>query len=106
MRKEVTTETHITPRPWKCRVSSDGYHITGEMRGQWTNVATVHGMRPDDARLITLAPDLLALAHKYASECGDCAGTRIVPDGRGGDEPCTECQDIWAVIDEAEGRKS
>ena len=44
--------------------------------------------------------DLLALAKRYASECGDCAGTRVCQD----DEPCTECADIWAVIDKAEGR--
>jgi hypothetical protein len=54
-----------------------------------------------NASLIVAAPDLLALAHQYASECGDCAGTRLCPD----DEPCMECSDIWAVIDKAEGRK-
>jgi hypothetical protein len=42
---------------------------------------------------------LLSLAHQYAEECGDCAGTRVCPD----DEPCNECADIWAVIDKAEG---
>lgn len=51
-------------------------------------------------RLILAAPDLLALAHQYASECGDCAGTRVCPD----DEPCDACADIWRVIDKAEGR--
>jgi hypothetical protein len=62
------------------------------------------------ARLATplteAAPALLALAHQYASECGDCSGTRIVPptiEG-GPDEPCEECVDIWQVIDRAEGR--
>jgi hypothetical protein len=44
--------------------------------------------------------DLLALAHQYAEECGDCAGTRVCPD----DEPCTACADVWVVIDKAEGR--
>ncbi|MFO1394674.1 MAG: hypothetical protein U1F09_12995 [Steroidobacteraceae bacterium] len=53
-----------------------------------------------NARLIAAAPDLLALARQYASECGDCAGTRVCPD----DEPCTECADIWRIIDKAEGR--
>lgn len=53
-----------------------------------------------DALLIAAAPDLLALAHQYAEECGDCAGTRVCPD----DEPCTACADVWAVIDKAEGR--
>lgn len=45
---------------------------------------------------------LRTLAGQYASECGDCAGHRIVPDGDGGDEPCTNCADVWAEIDRAE----
>ena len=53
-----------------------------------------------DARLIAAAPDLLALAHQYASECGECAGTRVCPD----DAPCTECGFIWDVINKAEGK--
>lgn len=57
-----------------------------------------------NAALIAASPALLALAHQYASECGDCAGARIVPDGLGGDEPCEQCADIWVVIDKAEGR--
>lgn len=53
-----------------------------------------------NANLIAAAPELLALAKQYASECGECAGTRVMPD----DQPCTECAFIWAVIDQAEGR--
>lgn len=56
--------------------------------------------RNANACLIAAAPDLLTLAHQYASECGDCAGTRVCPD----DEPCTACADVWRVIDKAEGR--
>lgn len=66
-------------------------------------VAGVRGERAvaeKRARLIVSAHALLALAHQYASECGDCAGTRVCPD----DSPCTECADIWRVIDQAEGR--
>ena len=50
--------------------------------------------------LVAAAPDLLALAHQYASECGECAGTRVCPD----DAPCTECGFIWDVINKAEGK--
>lgn len=59
-----------------------------------------------NARLIAAAPDLLALAHRYAGECGDCAGTRLDPAGNedGSACPCMACEDIWAVIDQAEGR--
>ena len=50
--------------------------------------------------LVAAAPDLLALAHQYASECGECVGTRVCPD----DAPCTECGFIWDVINKAEGK--
>jgi hypothetical protein len=72
--------------------------------GKWV-VATCHRYpedddtaRPANVRLIAAAPELLALAHQYASECGDCAGTRVCPD----DESCAACADIWRVIDAAE----
>lgn len=52
------------------------------------------------ARHVAAAPDLLALAHQYASECGECAGTRVCPD----DAPCTECGFIWDVINKVEGK--
>jgi hypothetical protein len=85
---------------WEWSVHGDGYHITTTTRGQWTKIATVHGMNPDIARLIAATPRLLALAYQYARECGDCAGARITPD----DEPCTECIDVWAIIDNAKKR--
>lgn len=43
---------------------------------------------------------LLDLARQYARTCGDCAGTRVRPDGR----PCDACHDITRVIDQVEGR--
>lgn len=92
-----------TPGPWKAAPYGDGWHITAAT-GPYTRIATAHAMRGDDAKLIAASPALLALAHQYADECGDCAGTRITPDGNGGDEHCTMCDDIWAVIDLAEGR--
>ena len=86
-----------TPGPWKVDESCGGLAIDASDG----NVGIVNLCRANkaDARLIAAAPDLLALAHQYASECGDCAGTRVCPD----DEPCTECTDIWRVIDKAEG---
>ena len=90
-----------TPGPWHATPYSSivGIAISGP-------ASVVAGVRGDqvtaeaNARLIASVPDLLALAHQYASECGDCAGTRVCPD----DEPCTECADIWRIIDKAEGR--
>lgn len=90
----------VTAGPWKCAPRGDGWHITAETKGQWTSIAIVHGMRPDNAKAICALPDLLALARQYANECGDCAGTRIQPD----DTPCTECSDIWTVIEKAAGK--
>lgn len=88
------------PGPWICKPNGDGWRIETSIKGQYVRVATVHGMKGDVARVITACPDLLALAHQYASECGECAGARIQPD----DQPCVECADIWAVIDKAERR--
>ena len=72
-----------------------------------------------NARLIAAAPDLLALAKRYASDCSECGGTGSVqvccgsPDQSGSDddvccgvpdtEPCGACADIRAVIEKAEG---
>lgn len=50
-----------------------------------------------NARLIAAAPDLLALAQQYASECGECAGVGITPD----DQDCSECKLIRDVIAKA-----
>lgn len=69
--------------------------------------------------LIAAAPDLLALAKQYASECGRCNGTGLVTISYGGDgygdrcaaladaddQPCPDCEDIRKVLAKAEGRK-
>lgn len=90
-----------TAAPWRVDTTGYGYLIMARVSPELTaRVATVHGMRPDDAHLIATAPALLELAHIYASECGECAGTRVKPD----DEPCDECEFVWLVIDAAEGR--
>jgi len=56
-----------------------------------------------DARLIAAAPELLALAKQYASECASCGvNAAWLENGK----PCEECADIRAVINKAEGRCS
>lgn len=62
-----------------------------------------------NARLIASVHDLLALAMRYADECGDCGGTGAVwthpNDPQDAQErPCGTCADIRAVIDRIEGR--
>lgn len=93
--------TH-TPGPWIL----DGDVI--QSPGRWV-VAVVHRFpenddtaRPANARLIAAAPDLLALAKQYASECSECEGLGYHDDGERA--PCPDCFDIRAVIDKAEGR--
>ena len=91
-----------TPGPWVVGTSTNRGAAPGRVHvltGQpYRSVAVAE--TEADAILIAALPDLIALAHQYASECGECAGTRVCPD----DEPCTECADIWRVIDMAEGR--
>jgi hypothetical protein len=55
-----------------------------------------------NARLIAAAPDLLALARQYASECGECNGTGNSGNEVLGDEDCEACEDIRTVIAKAE----
>lgn len=62
-----------------------------------------------DARLMAAAPELLALAKQYASECGECngGGSWVELDRNGAPipetaRPCEACADICAVIAKAE----
>lgn len=66
-----------------------------------------------NARLGAAAPELLALAKKYASECAECggrgfntqAGEPFTPEASNNEViPCDDCADIRAVIAKAEGR--
>jgi len=62
-----------------------------------------------DMSLIAAAPALLALAHQYAEECAECAGTGSIWDHPSDPQaakeyPCPECADIRQTIDKAEGR--
>jgi hypothetical protein len=82
------------------------------------NYATASGhIGEANARLIAAAPDLLALAKQYASECAECHGSGVVSrqiggDGYGGrcaaiadvEDDCSECADIRKVIAKAEGK--
>lgn len=62
--------------------------------------------------LYAAASELLALAEQYASECGECSGTGIVPqqmheahdsevNDHGRFEPCPDCESIRVVIAKA-----
>jgi len=48
-----------------------------------------------DMALIKEAPALLALAHQYVSECGECRGSGVSDDTR---QDCESCEDARAVI--------
>ena len=97
--------TH-TPGPWRVLPTNDCV-IESEKHG---NIALVNlaRMSSADARLIAAAPDLLALAKRYASECARCGGTgtiECVPfdNGISSTVACNDCSDIRAVIEKAEG---
>ena len=110
----MTAAKH-TPGPWRLdeRRSPDGL-VARINSSRWDALAEVV-VRMDDsdaddpvglanASLIQAAPDLLALAKRYASECAECGGTGIARDpdtNMGG--PCPDCADIRAVLAKAEG---
>lgn len=90
----------FTPGPWGVWRAAAIHSFT--IQGLHRKVARIIGNDVEgdaNARLIASAPDLLAIAHCYAAECGECGGTRVMPDG----EPCDECAFIWKVISAAEG---
>ena len=110
-----------TPGPWKA--DKGGFNYIGEydhwgtVRGGpkiynlvtvWADVPELASQAEANARLIASAPELLALAKRYASECGMCGGTgRRMALGPDGSEThavdCATCADIRAVIEKAEG---
>ena len=61
-----------------------------------------------NARRIASAPELLALAKRYASDCAKCDGEGHLlvtfNEGCAEYEECPACADIRAVIEKAEGR--
>ena len=97
-----------TPGPWHVLPTNDCV-IESEKHG---NIAITNLARKSvaDARLIASAPDLLAIAKRYARECTECGGHGVVRlvDFEGtpiDDKPCHACSDIRAVIAKAEGRE-
>jgi hypothetical protein len=131
--------TH-TPGPWIAIADDDedeeGWVVAADAAlfdtiARPTSQPTV-GEELANARLIAAAPDLLALARQYASECGECNGSgvievtveRTMPGccGRPNDDgsccgnpvpevvpdveqaPCPDCVEIRSVIAKAEGR--
>lgn len=98
-----------TRAPWEWLTSNDWKRLVHPVAGtqipilQPTLNRAGHAdlmINEADMALIAVVPNLLALAHQYASECGECAGTRITVH----DLPCDECRFIWETIDKAEGR--
>lgn len=92
-----------TPGPWRV-IEAPQLETAVIVAAATTNVAILSWMgnaakpieqRDADARLIAAAPDLLALALQYASECAECTG-----DGWSDDtgQKCESCADIRAVI--------
>ncbi len=62
-----------------------------------------HAETQANTHLICAAPDLLALAKRYASECSGCDGQGNSKLSALHPEECQDCADIRAVIAKAEG---
>ena len=110
-----------TPGPWgvsDAGTSRGSVMVSAGSAGKWRgmiaqadagNYARSQSEGVANAHLIAAAPDLLALAKQYASECSGCDGCgrtmELAPDGQPlHDVPCPDCADIRAVIAKAEGR--
>ena len=103
------TDKH-TPGPWRAdsrmiNTLTDTFVVVVDQFGKYVARSLIAGRQHADARLIAAAPDLLALARQYASECATCGGTGLVTiydyDGNGSDaddQLCHDCADIRAVI--------
>ena len=99
-----------TPGPWRATPHSSIVG-TGIVANRGIVVASVLGV-PEvcqaNARLIASAPELLALAKRYASECPKCGGTGgilvTINDGVPERDDCDACADIRLVVEKAEGR--
>lgn len=93
----VPAQHHFTPGPWTAHEGMiwPRMFINGA-DGSAVAVTSFEQNSEANARLIAAAPDLLALAKQYASECAECGGQSVIP-------PCEDCADIRAVIVKAEG---
>ena len=93
------TDKH-TPGPWRAdgrmiNTLTDTFVVVVDQFGKYVARSLIAGRQHADARLIAAAPDLLALARQYASECGECHGSGVSIDTR---QDCESCADIRAVI--------
>jgi hypothetical protein len=85
-----------TPGPWRVdehgtvRGPDDSFVCDVDANDQFARDGS-------DARLIVAAPELLELARRYASECGECAGVGITIENA----PCEECAYIRELIAKA-----
>lgn len=102
-KKAISTENDTEAWTYAPSLSDAPKHTIYGPRGEV--FATVYRSK-DRARLIAAAPDLLALAKQYLSECSECngSGTTWDRDNCTHTIDCPDCADIRAVIAKAEGR--
>lgn len=104
-----------TPETWEWWTSNSWRRLMSPRRGSVQSRAVLmptvcRDGQPDivvsaaDMALIAAAPDLLALAKQYLSECSSCDGTGEIGWSEAEASPCPDCEDIRAVINKAEGR--
>ena len=91
-----------TPGPW--RVDEHNHCVIESARHGNIAIVNLARMSAADAHLIASAPELLALAKRYASECSGCDGQGNSKLSALHPEECQDCADIRAVIAKAEGR--
>ena len=105
-----------TPGPWAMRQERFEYVVRDAngrrlFGGSWHDSHDKnYPLQPaseKNLRLASTAPDLLALAKRYASECTQCHGRgeiTIASNFRGIEShPCGGCADIRKIIEKAEG---
>ena len=95
-----------TPGPW--RVDEHNHCVIESARHGNIAIVNLARMSAADAHLIASAPELLALAKRYASACAWCSGTGTIEhvpfdNGVSSTSKCIQCADIRAVIEKAEG---
>jgi hypothetical protein len=105
-----------TPGPWTFIDSplreialKRAHWLVGRLDNDKRGLALVFGDDDTNARLIAAAPDLLALAQQYASECAECNGTGSVQAFSASGHPagtldCDACASIREVVANATGR--
>ena len=101
--------TH-TPGPWKASRRHPALNKIVYVDAGDQEVCVLYCTPHDctNGNLIAAAPDLLALAKRYASECAWCSGTGTIEhvpfdNGVSSTSKCIQCADIRAVIEKAEG---